>query len=170
MQTFLPYSNFITSAQVLDPSRLGNQLYREGITLIRGNWSNHPASKMWQGHFWALGKYLLACATVLETERGLSYPKSVNEIRRIMRKHKNHSMPGWLGDEKIHSSHRANLLLKGIKDNTYKKYKKYGPKLKLLWTNELYQEIWSVFGKPKSLWYDQFNWEETPVQSYYWPV
>ncbi len=171
MQTFLPYSDFYQSALAIDPSfRLGNQFYREGITLIRGGWRNHPASKMWQGHFYTLGKYLLACAQVLEIEYGRSYPQHTHEIRYIMRKHKNCEPPEWLGDERVHRSHRANLLMKGIKDNTFIKYRKFGPKLKKHWTKETYENIWREFGQPESLWYWQFNWKVKPTEGYYWPV
>ena len=57
MQTFLPYPDFAKSARVLDPSRLGNQFYREGLTLLRGKWPNHPASKMWADHAPGSGAY-----------------------------------------------------------------------------------------------------------------
>ena len=48
MQTFLPYPSFSESMKCLDPKRLGNQVYRECLTLIRGGWSNHPIAKMWK--------------------------------------------------------------------------------------------------------------------------
>lgn len=57
MQTFLPYADFDESARALDPKRLGNQVYRECLTLIRGGWPNHPASRMWRGYECALACY-----------------------------------------------------------------------------------------------------------------
>jgi len=73
MQTFLAYGNFDKSAQVLDPSRLGNQAYREGLTLLRGGWPNHPAHKMWMPKYRrALAEYILACFREL-TKRGKHY-------------------------------------------------------------------------------------------------
>ena len=113
MQTFLPYPDFDDCARVLDPKRLGNQFYREGLTLLRGKWSNHPASRMWYPtHCWALGKYLLACANELE-RRGYHYPKHVAEVQmRMSDADDNMEMPPWLGDPELHASHRANLLRK----------------------------------------------------------
>lgn len=111
MQTFLPFADFTECAQVLDPPRLGNQFYREGMTLIRGGWSHHPASRMWQGYEHALGEYLIACHEELVL-RGYSYPHHVDEIRRHQYNCENKSMPPWLGDERVHSTHRANLLRK----------------------------------------------------------
>jgi hypothetical protein len=77
MQTFLPHPDYFESMRCLDKSRLGNQVWREGITLIRGGWPNHPASKMWRGHEYHLGLYLLAGVEALK-ERGKDYP----EIRK----------------------------------------------------------------------------------------
>ena len=60
MQVFLPYPDFAKSVECLDPSRLGNQIYREALTLIKGGWKHHPASKMWANHKHALAKYWIA--------------------------------------------------------------------------------------------------------------
>lgn len=110
MQTFLPYPDYEKSAACLDASRLGNQFYREGMTLIRGNWRHHPASKMWQPYIYHLGLYLLACYEEL-INRGLHYPKHEIEIRNIMKNHEN-VVPIWLGRQDFHASHRSNLLRK----------------------------------------------------------
>lgn len=111
MQTFLPYPDFDKSARVLDPSRLGNQAYREGKTLLNGGWKNHPASKMWRGYEYALCLYILACFEEL-TFRGRHYPHHIDEVTNVMYQHNKKDMPPWLGREDIHSSHRANLLRK----------------------------------------------------------
>lgn len=113
MQTFLPLPSYLQSMRCLDKSRLGNQVWREGLTLIRGGWSNHPASKMWRGHEYHLGLYLLAGCQVLE-ERGKSYPQIVEKIRIEMSKFPNSGPPKWLGDNRLHSSHRAALLYKNL--------------------------------------------------------
>lgn len=113
MQTFLPYSDYYKSMQSLDKDRLGNQVWREGITLIRGKWPNHPASKMWRGHLYSLGEYLLAGVQVLNQRVG--YPKYDYLKSRIMdemKKHENTGAPSWLGNEAFHASHRAALLYK----------------------------------------------------------
>ena len=112
MNTFLPHADYYKSMQCLDKSRLGNQVWREGVTLIRGSWPNHPASKMWRGHFYHLGLYLLEGIKVL-TERGKYYAEIEAKIRAEMLKHQdNQTPPSWVGDERFHSSHRANLLRK----------------------------------------------------------
>lgn len=115
MQTFLPYPDYARSAAVLDNPRLRNQFFREGLILIRGHWSSHPASRMWQGHFWHLGLYLLSCYHELKS-RGFHYPTHARETYGIMLCHNaNIDPPPWLGDERLHSSHRANLLRKDPK-------------------------------------------------------
>lgn len=111
MQTFLPYASFADSMGVLDPKRLGNQVYREGITLLRGGWPNHPAAKMWRGYEDALVRYLWAGVNELEL-RGRDYSDRPwwHELRARL-KH-GVEMPPWLGDEAIHASHRGVLMYK----------------------------------------------------------
>jgi hypothetical protein len=111
MQTFLPVPGYLQSMRCLDKSRLGNQVWREGITLVRGGWKNHPASKMWRGHEYHLCLYLLAGSEVLK-ERGKEYPQVKEKILIEMAKHKDTGAPPWIGDEKFHASHRSNLLRK----------------------------------------------------------
>ena len=107
----MPLPNYLESMRCLDKSRLGNQVWREGITLIRGKWPNHPASKMWRGHEYHLGLYLLAGCDVLQ-ERGKDYPHLRKKIKAEMKKHKNTGPPPWLGNDAFHASHRSNLLRK----------------------------------------------------------
>ena len=111
MQTFLPYPSFPESMRVLDDSRLGNQVYREGMTLLRGGWPNHPASKMWRGYEDALALYLWAGVIELD-KRGKDYDDRQWCIE--LRSKLTHScpMPPWLGDGNFHASHRSNLLRK----------------------------------------------------------
>lgn len=123
MNTFLPSSNFTTSARVLDRTRLGSQR-REAWTILniltsmnpsaRG-WYNHPAVQMWRGSEAVLKLYLRAI--ILEWvdrgyENNIPLPLLSGEIIR---------WPWWLGDERLHSSHRANLLRKD-----YKHYSQFG--------------------------------------------
>ena len=96
----------------LDKSRLGNQVWREGITLIRGGWPNHPASKMWRGHEYHLGLYLLAGLKVLRERSGKDYIEIEQKIRTEMKKFRNTGKPKWVGNERFHASHRSNLLRK----------------------------------------------------------
>ena len=111
MQTFLPLPDYLQSMRCLDKSRLGNQVWREGMTLIRGGWANHPASKMWRGYEYHLGLYLLAGITALK-ERGKYYENIYNNILHEMSKHIDTGSPPWFGNDKFHSSHHRALLYK----------------------------------------------------------
>lgn len=111
VQTFLPYSDFARSARCLDPKRLGNQAYNECRVLINGGWQNHPASKMWRGYEPALATYALRCLEEL-TRRGRHYPHHYEFFYGHLKDEI--IMPSWLGDERIHSSHRSVLLWKNF--------------------------------------------------------
>ncbi len=114
MQTFLPLPSFQDSMRVLDDKRLGNQVYREGVTLLRGGWPNHPASKMWRGYKDALALYLWEGCEEL-ARRGKDYtdrPWHQDILDEMNPDINSLVLPPWLGDDKLHSSHRANLLRK----------------------------------------------------------
>ncbi len=111
MQTFLPYADFAQSMRVLDASRLGNQIWREGITLLRGRWQNHPASRMWVGYSDALAAYLNAGVQEL-LHRGRDYSDRPWACEILEYNVVDPAMPPWLGDEVFHASHRSNLLRK----------------------------------------------------------
>lgn len=107
MQTFMPYSDFTKSAQVLDNKRLNKQHVecKQIINVLEGNsaaWKNHPAVRMWDGYIPALKAY----ANEIKKEclkRGFKSEKipfyDVKEFER----------PFWLGDIRVHTSHRSNL-------------------------------------------------------------
>jgi len=97
--------------KVLDPSRLGNQVYREAFTLIRGGWRNHPASRLWRGHFHHLALYILAGFDELKS-RGRHYPKHYQEAEQHLLSNENTGPPFWFGDPAFHAAHRSNLLRK----------------------------------------------------------
>lgn len=116
MQTFLPYPDFIDTARCLDNSRLGNQCYRECKTLIQGGWTNHPASKMWQGYSHALARYGLALALEL-LERPCSYRHAVavrwiSFYETLVDTLTDTGDPPWLGSRAFHDAHKSNLLRK----------------------------------------------------------
>jgi hypothetical protein len=111
MQTFLPYPDFEKCAQCLDSRRLGNQRL-EALIILRTlrrrgpqGWRHHPAVKMWKGYEDALAHYL-NCMIDEWIRRGYR-----NTIRR-RRVQRPITMPRWLGDERLHASHRSNLLRK----------------------------------------------------------
>lgn len=112
MQIFLPYSSIEESVKVLDPKRLGNQIYRECLSLIRGSWKNHPCSKMYYPkyiHF--LAQYALYGLEELK-RRGRYYPHHIQTFTKFLNESKDNGNPFWLGNEKFHSSHRRALLYK----------------------------------------------------------
>jgi len=116
MQTFLPYAEFDTSAEVLDRARLGKQRI-ECLQLLRAlkgetkGWRNHPAARMWAGHEYWLARY----GDVVCTEwikRG--YKDTTREKIRALADQFSDvvSLPQWLGDKDFHLSHQSNLLRK----------------------------------------------------------
>lgn len=115
MQTFLPSADFSESMRCLDPKRLGNQIYREGMTLLRGGWPNHPASKIWRDYPDALVNYLL-CGVKELRWRGHNYtdrPWCIElQDRWDNREDDEIKYPPWLGDQALHASHRGVLLYK----------------------------------------------------------
>ena len=109
MQTFLPYPDFRKSAKTLDSKRLGKQRV-EAYQILRclaqpNRWRNHPAVKMWAGYEDALKMYMNACIDEW-INRG---------YRNVMDKMvhpQNPLMPPWLGDCRLHTSHKSNLIRK----------------------------------------------------------
>lgn len=128
MQTFLPFPGFTASAAVLDERRLGKQRV-EALQVLRAltwptyGWKHHPAVLMWAGCEEALVRYGLAvCSvwrergradTVQETlsgdareALGLSVVRTQEELVAAG------EVPAWLGDERVHASHRSRLIQK----------------------------------------------------------
>ena len=124
MQTFLPYSNFAASAEVLDRRRLGKQRVETlqiMTALLEGRgWVNHPATRMWRGFEFCLLMYQEAICEEWMT-RGYS-DSCLVRTGRLYFKHRwggDPDVPDWLGDPSVHISHQSNLLRKD--------YAHYGP-------------------------------------------
>jgi len=123
MQTFLPSSSFEESAKWLDDRRLNKQIL-EARTIYEiiinnkasGAWVNHPITKMWRDYPEALSLYYNACLSQWKHVRCRNH-----KYRMIPIYKSSVILPSWLGDERLHSSHRANLLRKD-----YKFYSRYG--------------------------------------------
>jgi hypothetical protein len=127
VQTFLPYPDFAASAVALDDRRLGKQRV-EALQILRAltrehyGWKHHPAVRMWAGHEEALASYAMeicaewvrrghadTCAASICKDlavAGLPAPRSQPELAAARR------LPPWLGDERLHRSHRAALVRK----------------------------------------------------------
>ena len=128
MQTFVPWPSFTDTAEALDTRRLGKQRV-EVIQIARAilvpgyGWANHPATLMWRGHVEALECYLGAIcdewaargfddtcrATVRRDLASAGVPGSVGTQQELGDAG---LLPGWLGDEALHRSHRSALLRK----------------------------------------------------------
>ena len=111
MQVFLPFADIEKSVCCLDPKRLGNQIYREAYTLIRGGWPNHPVSKIFKNYKYALAKYCIYGLEELR-RRGRNYPKWFNYYNNCLNIFPNTGLPSIIGNEFFHLSHRSNLIRK----------------------------------------------------------
>lgn len=157
MQTFLPYADFEESAYCLDYKRVGKQRveakqifncleYRRkndwymrnknGKIQLRG-WINHVAVKLWEGYDEALKLYINTFINEWEC-RGYN-----NNMAYYTIDYNKLVMPPWLGNEKLHASHRSNLLKK---DNVF--YSQYD------WTEpDNIEYVWfdcSIYKTPNS--------------------
>jgi len=118
MQTFLPYPDFVNSLACLDYRRLGKQRV-EAMQLVNSTlkladdpnakvgWANHPARTMWAGYLDALKLY-----HNLAIKEWIS--RGYNNNMKLYSLPQQIVMPHWLGNEKLHASHRSNLLRKDI--------------------------------------------------------
>lgn len=112
MQTFLPYPDFRLSLEALDSKRLGKQRVEalQIINALRGmsrGWRNHPATRMWAGHLEALNLYMAVSIEVWVARGYRNTMRPDPELFTLTPR-----MPDWLGDPRVHSSHRSALLRK----------------------------------------------------------
>lgn len=118
MQTFLPYPDFDACARSLDSKRLGKQRV-EVLQILNAllnpdakGWKRHPATLMWKGHEGSLIRYGVA---VCDEWRRRGFNDTVREKLLARTPQVAHEEPPpWLGDERLHASHRANLLRKDL--------------------------------------------------------
>lgn len=113
MQTFLPYDSFVRSAHCLDMKRLGKQRVEviQILNAIDGKstgWVNHPAVLMWWDYREALIEYGLIVCTAWRSRYHVDtvYDKLETRIQGPIK------YPHWLGDKRLHNSHRGNLVRK----------------------------------------------------------
>jgi len=155
MQIFLPYPNFRQSLRALDNKRLGKQrveTYQIISAITRRpkldgtpykGWLNHPCTVMWRNNLPALKMYLNISIEEW-VSRGFKNTMDFEDIDDEV------EMPEWFGNDKFHSSHRANLLKK--EPEFYSQYQ---------WTeNPLNPYVWlDKDGK----WYEQHSGEKGKV-------
>jgi hypothetical protein len=114
MQTFLPFENYHASARYLDDKRLGKQRV-ECVQILNtlfldnfaGGWRNHPAVRMWRGHECELARYGIAMSD--EWTRRDKADSCRLEFERVLSYCEDTGPPEWMGDERVHASHRSNL-------------------------------------------------------------
>jgi pyrimidine dimer DNA glycosylase len=86
-------------------------------------WRHHPAVRMWRGHEEALGAYGIAvcrewqrrgyadtCEAKIMDELGAA--GITGPVRPVEELGRAGQLPPWLGDEKLHRSHRSALVRK----------------------------------------------------------
>lgn len=127
MQTFLPYPNFWASARCLDTKRLGKQrveckqiLLALGVSVgeHRGNpashWRNHPAVRMWRGHELHLAEYawIMCKSWRMRGFKDTLLDQFAGVRDSILQDGRWHAAPNWIGYNRLHASHRSNLLRK----------------------------------------------------------
>jgi len=115
MQTFLPFDDFALSAGSLDRARLGKQRV-ETLQILNAlkdpsyGWQNHPATNMWRGSELTLVDYGVAiCSEWIS--RGYN-DTCLDKIKANTAHFSNTSSPWWLGDSRVHDSHKAMLYKK----------------------------------------------------------
>lgn len=120
MQTFLPFKSFSESAKHLDRSRLGKQRVecKQILNILLGEnensrWKNHPAVRMWIGYEEALKLYTNIMIEEWKS-RGYNNTMELYEIGDTV------IFPEWLGNERLHKSHRIRLMQKD--KNYYSKF------------------------------------------------
>lgn len=135
MQTFLPYPDFADSARALDNRRLGKQRVEtlQILNVLQNpeakGWRNHPAVKMWRGHEEALIRYGV---TICDEWLRRGFKDTVRE-KLLAKGSPEGPVPQWIGDERLHSSHRASLLRK---DPDH--YQSFG------WMDDVPETFWPV--------------------------
>jgi hypothetical protein len=114
MQTFLPYPSFEQSASVLDYRRLGKQRV-ETLQILKSlldpeyGWKSHPAVKMWVGFESALSAYGVE---ICKEWKSRGYKDTCLEKICLLVEPGIDTLPPWIGDERVHESHRSNLVRK----------------------------------------------------------
>ena len=122
MQVFVPFASFEETARVLDRARLQKQILEcyqmLGAILAwptkdgkpRTGYLAHTAVIGWQHHPRALARYALCCVDEM-VRRGYKQSCYYDVFQEVLGPGA-YSLPPWLGNEAIHSSHRARLLQK----------------------------------------------------------
>lgn len=138
MQTFLPYPTYADSVAVLDMRRLGKQrvetqqifnVIRKTKNLDvpkimvnaekptsgkRAGWVTHPAVRMWIEYPLSLLLYGVSASQEFARRGGKDNlcPLFLKTYDLLCSQGHELKHPDWIGDNRVHSSHRGNLLRK----------------------------------------------------------
>jgi hypothetical protein len=117
MQVFLPYPDTTKSLFCLNKQRLNKQAVeaRQLISILEQNnpraaWYNHPACIMFRDDLPFLINYYNSCLYLGSTVHGIRFSKLT------LLENSESRLPSWLGDDRLHQSHRANLWRKAYDD------------------------------------------------------
>ena len=125
MQTFLPHSSYIESAQALDNKRLNKQIL-EGYQILNvnsgmsktGGWKNHPAVLMWKGHEGSLLTYIneMIKEAKYRNINTKGNEKNITELIKKIGDSWNYNEPAWMLDTvklmRVTTTHKYNLFKK----------------------------------------------------------
>jgi hypothetical protein len=117
MLTYLPDQDFSYTARILDDRRLRKQT-QETLQIVTAIvepdtsvWQGHPVVSMWRDHLPALVAYQRAVcfewAQVREHQDNGTLEKTMDRAETVG---SSPDMPPWLGNPRLHASHRSNLL------------------------------------------------------------
>jgi len=150
MQTFLPHISPLMSARALDNKRLGKQRAeaKQILDILDGKinaWKNHPAVRMWRGYEDFL-RYYLNIMILEWIQRGCKNNMKLHSVSVC-------KSPHWLTDDRLHYSHRANLVRK-LPDHYRQQWPEVDPNTPYWWPVELIgkkqqkelEEFWGSHG------------------------
>lgn len=124
MQTFLPYPNFEASARALDNKRLGKQRVEafqclQALFGIETRWAHHPAVQMWKFCEFKLYEYGITMCRIwiargFEDNMERRFDELLEDalVHARLEPSRNTNEPWWLGYERLHLSHKSNLVRK----------------------------------------------------------
>jgi len=121
MQTFLPEADFDLTAHNLDRKRLIKQSV-ENLQILKsltgfydksGAWVNHPAVKMWRGHEdWLFMYNESIIKEIIKRGYKNSTQSQFDNIYQDNFMMLESDKPWWLGDYRVHDSHKGSLFNK----------------------------------------------------------
>lgn len=134
MQTFLPFPDYQLSMTYLDNARLGKQrveaqqifnvirvrqslpvdkiMVSPTVRPTKNGWHNHSAVRMWLEAPLSLLRYAIESSNewIKRGKVDNLKPLFIDRLETLRRLGYPDNDPSWLGDVRVHSSHRSNLM------------------------------------------------------------